>query len=71
MVESAKKNLKKSFGPLQQELAVLGCFEKKGVKLAPRSWRPTSWRPTYWRPVHVGAQHVRARYIGAPLEWAS
>jgi hypothetical protein len=25
-----------SFGPLQQEMAVLGCFfEKKGIKLAP------------------------------------
>jgi hypothetical protein len=37
MVESAKKKIKKkSFGPLQQELAVLGCFlRKKGL-----SWRP-------------------------------
>jgi hypothetical protein len=37
MVESAKTKLKKnSFGPLQQEMAVLGCFlRKKGL-----SWRP-------------------------------
>jgi hypothetical protein len=41
-------------------------FEKKGVKLAPLSWRPTCWRPE-----HVGARHVRARYIGTLLEWAS
>jgi hypothetical protein len=30
MVESAKKkNLKNSFGPLQQEMEVLGCFLRK------------------------------------------
>jgi hypothetical protein len=36
MVESAKKKKFNSFGPLQQEMAVLGCFlRKKGL-----SWRP-------------------------------
>jgi hypothetical protein len=35
-VESAKQKLKNSFGPLQQEMAVLGCFlRKEGL-----SWRP-------------------------------
>jgi hypothetical protein len=59
VVESAEKNFKNSFGPLQQEMAVLGCFlRKKGL----------SWRPTRWHLVHVGARHVCARYIGALLE---
>jgi hypothetical protein len=56
MVESAKKIFKKFIWASSARNGSFGVFfEKKGVKLA-----PLSWRPTCSRPVHVRARHVRA-----------